>query len=122
MGAGSFKFRNAPEPGATLVVKPTVLPDDSIRMQVQSRSAPNAGDRPAVDEAGLMMEPDRSALARIPAGQSLVVGGLLGENNEGTNLVMIVTPSYSMPEQKPPPRKPVARKDGPSPGFSPREP
>ena len=98
----SFNYRNSREFGATIAVTPTVLPDQTIRMKMHSRSAAIADDRPAVDEAdqAFMRVPEMSSRARIPVGQSLVVGGLLGENNEEANLVMIITPSYSKPDEE----------------------
>ena len=57
-------------------------------------------DLPAVDDANQapVWKQEMSSLARIPPGQSLVVGGLLEGNNEGDNLVMVITPTYTLPE------------------------
>jgi len=70
------------EIGISLVVTPTLLPDGTIRMRMRPRSASIveeiesvSGNRyPRVSES--MLE----ALARVPDGHSLVVGGFYGES------------------------------------------
>lgn len=74
--------RNHREIGISMVVTPTLLPDGTVRMALRPRSAQIVGEVvgqsknvfPRVTES--MVE----ALARVPDGYSLVVGGFYGES------------------------------------------
>jgi type II secretory pathway component GspD/PulD (secretin) len=82
------------EIGISLVVTPTVLPDGTVRMKMRPRSAQITGEivsaetnnrYPRVTES--MVE----ALARVPDGHSLVVGGFYGasDNNGDTKVPLL---------------------------------
>lgn len=87
--SSSFSLRDSPGPEGRIVVTPTVLPDGTLRMQVQSWSLTTDPEPDAI-EAGLV--------ARVPDGQSLVIGGALTQGDGDSNLVMIVTPTGLPPE------------------------
>jgi len=78
---------NHREIGISLVVTPTLLPDGTVRMQIRPRSAQITGEvigrSPAPGIAGnvypRVTESMVEALARVPDGHSLVVGGFYGE-------------------------------------------
>jgi len=74
------------EIGVTISVTPSVLPDGTIRMQMRPRNAqivenitgPSGNVYPRVSEATI------ESIARIPNGNSLIVGGFYGET-KGNN-------------------------------------
>lgn len=85
--------RNHREVGISMVVTPTLLPDGTVRMSLRPRSAQiveqikgqSGNIFPRVTES--MVE----ALARVPDGHSLVVGGFYGETlNKNKNKVPIL--------------------------------
>lgn len=73
------------EIGISLVVTPTLLPDGTIRMRMRPRNAQITGVVQGIPVAGirneypLVTESMIEALARVPDGHSLVVGGFYGE-------------------------------------------
>jgi len=73
------------EIGISLVVTPTLLPDGTIRMRMRPRNAQITGKVEGIPVAGirneypLVTESMIEALARVPDGHSLVVGGFYGE-------------------------------------------
>jgi len=77
---------NHREIGISLVVTPTLLPDGTVRMQIRPRSAQITGEVIGQGSAGIpgnryprVTESMVEALARVPDGHSLVVGGFYGE-------------------------------------------
>ena len=69
------------EIGISLVVTPTVLPDGTVRMRMRPRNAQITGVIKGVtgNEYPRVTESMVETLARVPDGQSLVVGGFYGE-------------------------------------------
>lgn len=122
---------NHREIGISIAVTPTLLPDGTIRMRMRPRSAQITGFVEGVGVAGLegnnyprVTESMVETLARIPDGNSLIVGGFYGEiqsndkdkvplfgdipilsfffksketSKEQTSLVFIVTPTSYNP-------------------------
>jgi type II secretory pathway component GspD/PulD (secretin) len=125
---------NHREIGISIAVTPTLLPDGTIRMKMRPRSAQITGTVEGVGVAGLdgnsyprVTESMVETLARIPDGNSLIVGGFYGEiqsndknkvpllgdipvlnfffksketSKEQTSLVFIVTPTSYDPTIK----------------------
>lgn len=78
--------QNHREIGISIAVTPTLLPDGTIRMKMRPRSAQITGTVEGVGVAGLdgnsyprVTESMVETLARIPDGNSLIVGGFYGE-------------------------------------------
>ena len=122
---------NHREIGISIAVTPTLLPDGTIRMKMRPRSAQITGEVVGVGAGGIpgnryprVTESMIESLARIPDGNSLVVGGFYGEiqsnsknkipllgdipvlnfffkskeaDKENTSLVFIVTPTSYNP-------------------------
>lgn len=86
---------NHREIGISIAVTPTLLPDGTIRMRMRPRSAQITGFVEGVGVAGLagnnyprVTESMVETLARIPDGNSLIVGGFYGEiQSNGKNKV-----------------------------------
>lgn len=123
--------QNHREIGISIAVTPTLLPDGTVRMKMRPRSAQITGEVIGVGVGGLpgnryprVTESMVETIARIPDGDSLVVGGFYGEvqsndkskvplfgdvpilnfffkskeaSKEQTSLVFIVTPTSYNP-------------------------
>lgn len=87
--SSQFRLRNSPGSEGRIAVTPTLLPDGTVRMKIRSHS-PTTDPDPDTLEAG--------TVARVPDGQSLVIGGALTQNTDDSNLVMIITPTALPPE------------------------
>ena len=124
VATNSLDLPHTRELDGAITVTPTVLPDGTIRMKMQAGQAAIDGDRPAVDDVNQpsMRTTAVTSLARVPVGQSLVVGGLLGESNQEDNLVMIITPTYSMPGEAAVSGEAAHPDPGLQPPLPPREP
>ena len=81
------------EIGVTISVKPSLLPDGTIRMQMRPRNAQitenivtkSGNVYPRVSEATIQ------SIARIPDGHSLIIGGFYGEvESKGDNKIPIL--------------------------------
>lgn len=78
--------QNHREIGISIAVTPTLLPDGTIRMKMRPRSAQITGEVVGVGVGGIpgnrypkVTESMIESIARIPDGNSLVVGGFYGE-------------------------------------------
>jgi type II secretory pathway component GspD/PulD (secretin) len=71
------------EIGISLVVTPTLLPDGTVRMRMRPRTAQIVPSKEVVTESGnvypFVTESMVEAIARVPDGNSLVIGGFYGE-------------------------------------------
>ncbi|MDP3851201.1 MAG: secretin N-terminal domain-containing protein [Luteolibacter sp.] len=71
------------EIGISLVVTPTLLPDGTVRMKMRPRTAQIVPSKSVVSQTGnsypFVTESMVEAIARVPDGHSLVVGGFYGE-------------------------------------------
>ena len=79
-------FENTREVGVTVSVTPTMLPDDTIRMQLRPRTAQIVGFVQGVGGEGIpgnqyprVAEATIETLARVPNGFSLLIGGFYNE-------------------------------------------
>lgn len=79
-------FENTREIGVTVSVTPTMLPDDTIRMQLRPRTAQIVGFVQGVGTDGVtgnqyprVAEATIDTLARVPNGFSLLIGGFYNE-------------------------------------------
>jgi type II secretory pathway component GspD/PulD (secretin) len=70
------------EIGISLVVTPTVLPDGTVRMKMRPRSAQIVSEVTSItgNKYPRVTESMVEAIARVPDGHSLVVGGFYGES------------------------------------------
>lgn len=89
---------NHREIGISIAVTPTLLPDGTIRMKMRPRSAQITGEVIGVGVGGVpgnryprVTESMIETLARIPDGNSLVVGGFYGEvqNNDKNKIPLL---------------------------------
>ena len=74
------------EIGTTLFVKPTILPDNSVRLQMRPRTAQivgfeQSGTPGSSNRFPIVTESSVNTTARIPVGSSLVVGGFIQESD-----------------------------------------
>jgi type II secretory pathway component GspD/PulD (secretin) len=71
------------EIGISLVVTPTLLPDGTVRMKMRPRTAQIVPSKEVVSQSGniypFVTESMVEAIARVPDGHSLVIGGFYGE-------------------------------------------
>jgi Bacterial type II and III secretion system protein len=80
------------EIGTTLIVTPSILPDNTIRLQIDGTVASQVGQTPVSTGSGtapnfypIVNEAHLVNLSRVPSGYSLILGGFVTINNSVSN-------------------------------------